>query len=88
MHSWLLKLSFLFPFFFWGGGVTQKNLPLLGGAMGKNLLIEGAMQLLNDSSKIPPAPPYLVKNERSLITKKLMQKVIKSYSCDEQREQR
>ena len=30
-----------FSFSFFLGGVTQKNLPLLGGAMGKNLLTEG-----------------------------------------------
>ena len=35
--------------------------------MGKNLVTGGVMQLSNDTSKKFHQPPYLVKNERSLI---------------------
>ena len=42
-----------------GGGVTEKNLPLLGwgGSWEKNLMTGGVMQLFNDSSKNPTSPP-------------------------------
>ena len=38
--------------------------------MGKNLVSGGVMQLSNDTSKNSTSPPYLVKNERSLMLEK------------------
>ena len=35
--------------------------------MGKKLVTGGVMQLSNDTSKNSTSPPYLVKNERSLM---------------------
>jgi len=50
-----------------GGGVTEKNYLYWGGVMGKNLITEGgSCNFLMTLQKIPPAPPFLVKNERSL----------------------
>ena len=37
------------------------------GVVGKKLLTGGVMQLSSDTSKNSTSPPYLVKNERSLI---------------------
>ena len=49
-------------------GGSRKILPLLeGGSWEKNLVMGGVMQLSNDTSKNSTSPPYLVKNERSLI---------------------
>ena len=42
--------------------------------MRKNVVMGGGgMQLSNTLQKIPPAPPYLIKNERSLMTRMLAQ---------------
>ena len=40
-----------------GKGGSRKILPFLEGDRGKNLVTGGVMQLSNDTSKIPPAPP-------------------------------
>ena len=50
-----------------GEGGSRKILPLLEGGRGKKLVTGGVMQLSNDTSKNSTSPPYLVKNERSLI---------------------
>ena len=54
-----------------GKGGSRKILPLLEGeVVGKNLVTGGGvMQLSNDTSKNSSSPPYLVKNERSLMAK-------------------
>ena len=52
-------------------GGSPKILPLLeGGVMGKNLVTGGVMQLSNDPSKKSTNPPYLIKNDRFLLSTK------------------
>ena len=49
-------------------GGSRKILPLLEGwSREKISCLGGVMQLSNDTSKNSTSPPYLVKNERSLI---------------------
>ena len=48
-------------------GRSRKILPLLEGGRGKKIsCLGGSCSFLMTLQKIPPAPPYLVKNERSL----------------------
>ena len=48
-------------------GGSRKILPLLEGGRGKKFSYwGGSCNFLITLQKIPPAPPYLVKNERSL----------------------
>ena len=50
-----------------GKGGSRKIFPLLEGVVGKKLVTGGgSCNILMTLQKIPPAPPYLVKNERSL----------------------
>ena len=60
-----------------GGGSPKKKYLYWGGGHGNKLITGGGvMQLFNDTSKNPTSPPYLVKNERSLIRVLKMIKMI------------
>ena len=66
MYSWF-KLTFFFGV--GEGGGSPKKITFIGGggSWKKFCYWGGVMQLFNDSSKNPTSPPYLVKNERSLM---------------------
>ena len=55
----------MFVQFFFGGGSSQKITAIRGGHVKKLVSWGGFMWFLNGASQIPPAPPSLIKNERS-----------------------